>query len=302
MYWRKIVDILKLCNTPVSIISPIPVFAISLFLISRKDLSIHDLPILLSGVAVSLLSNFGSNLWNHCNDLKEDIAQEKKTVLTQDILMHKTALFSSLMFYASSLVLIYYLSVELKRPIYLYFTIWALVTWSYSDNIILKKLIGFRLKEHYIGELITYSIAWPTYTLSIWLIYSDLNATGIIIAAAFLFLGVSIMLLKDLKDISGDRKAGLKTFAVVFSPSQLVRFSCYFVLLYYFVIMNPFTVSTAGTGILILIVPFIYFLRNTFFHMHRKQWTLDYGDLKALKGIGESNYSSIILLGLSFFL
>ena len=302
MYWGKIVELLKLCNTPVSIISPIPLFAISLFLISRNELSIHDLPILFSGIVITLLSNFGSNLWNHCNDLKEDIAQGKKTILTHDTKMQKTALFFALMFYAFSLFLICYLSVKLKRPIYLYFLMWTFITWWYSDNVILKKLVGFRLKEHYMGELITYAIAWPTYTLSIWLIYSDLNATGIMTTIAFFFFGISILLLKDLKDISGDREAGLKTFGVVFSPSLLIRYSCYFVLLYYLVILNLFTLNSVGSGILIIMFPLIYFLRNTFFHMYKKQWKLDSGDLKAFKSIGESYYASLIIMGFYSFL
>jgi len=85
MCWSKIFELLKLCNTPVTIYSPFPLFAISLFLISRKVLSIHDLPVMFAGITVSLILAFASNLWNHCNDLKEDTAQGKKTILTQNI-------------------------------------------------------------------------------------------------------------------------------------------------------------------------------------------------------------------------
>jgi len=301
MYWRKTVELLKLCNTPASIISPFPLFAISLFLISRREFQILDLPILFAGIAVSLFSNFASNLWNHCNDLKEDLAQGKRTILTQDIAMQKTAIFIAIMLYAFSIIFVYYLSMELKRPIYMYFLIWTLVTWWYSDNLILKKLTGFRLKEHYMGELITYGIAWPTYTLSLWLIYSDLTATGLIVSAAFFFFSISVLLLKDLKDISGDRIAGLKTFGVVFSPSQLIRYSCYLMVLYYLVILNPFTLNFFGAGILVMVLPFIYFLKNTFYHMYKKNWALEIGDLKALKSIGNSILGSIIFMGLSAF-
>lgn len=301
MYWRKTVELLKLCNTPASIISPFPLFAISLFLISRREFQILDLPILFAGITVSLFSNFASNLWNHCNDLKEDMAQGKKNILTEDIAMQKTAIFSAIMLYAFSIIFVYYLSMEFKRPIYLYFLIWILVTWWYSDNLILKKLTGFRLKEHYMGELITYGIAWPTYTLSLWLIYSDLTATGIIVSAAFFFFSISVLLLKDLKDISGDRIAGLKTFGVVFSPSQLIRYSCYLMVLYYLVILNPFTLNFFGAGILVMVLPFIYFLKNTFYHMYKKNWALEIGDLKALKSIGNSILASIIFMGLSAF-
>ncbi|VVB87925.1 1,4-dihydroxy-2-naphthoate octaprenyltransferase [uncultured archaeon] len=301
MFWRRFVPLLRLCNTPTSIVSPLPFFAVSLFLISGRELHIFDLKILFIGIAISLLSTFGSNLWNHCNDLKEDIAQGKKTILTQDFSMLKISSFIAFTLYASSLLIIYYLSMELKRPIYIYFLIWALATWWYSDNLILKKITGFRLKEHYMGELITYSIAWPMYTLSIWLIYSDLNATGVAIAVIFLFFSLSGLLLKDLKDISGDREAGLNTFGVRFHPSQLIRYSCYLMVMYYFAMLNPLTIKFFGIGVLIMALPFIYFLKNTFIHMHRKNWALDMGDLKALKSIGYSVYISVIFMGLIAF-
>jgi len=301
MCWRKTVELLKLCNTPATIYSPFPLFAISLFLISRKELSIYDLPVLFAGIVVSLLLSFSSNLWNHCNDLKEDKAQGKKTILTQDNSMQITALFIAVMLYACSILFAYYLSTEFKRPIYVYSLMWAFATWWYSDNLILKKVTGFRLKDHYMGELIAYSIAWPAYTLSVWLVYSDLNSMAIIITVAFFFFNISGLLLKDLKDISGDRKAGLKTFGVVFPPSQLMRSSCYMIALYYLVILNPFTLKYFSAGILVIVFPFVYFLKNNF-HFYKKNWTLDIGDLKAIKGIGKSIYASVILMGLSIFL
>ncbi len=255
-----------------------------------------------AGIAVSLLLTFPSNLWNHCNDLKEDIAAGKKTILTQDISMQKKALFIAILLYAFSLLFVYYLSNEFKRPIYLYSLIWALTTWWYSDKLILKKLIGFRLKDHYMGELIAYSIAMPMYTLSVWLVYSELNSIAIVITLAVFFFSISGLLLKDLKDISGDKRAGLKTFGVIFPPSQLIRYSCYLMVVYYLIILNPFTLNSFGVGILIVMLPFIYFLKGTFVHMHRKNWNLDVGDLKALKGIGNSILVSVIFIGLSVFL
>jgi 4-hydroxybenzoate polyprenyltransferase len=302
MCWRKVVELLRLCNTPATIYSPFPLFAISLFLISHKGLSIYDLPVLFAGIVGSLLLAFPSNLWNHCNDLKEDLAQGKKTILTQDNSMQKPAVFIAVLLYVLSLVFIYYLSNEFKRPIYIYSLLWVLATWWYSDNLILKKVIGFRLKDHYLGELIAYSIAMPMYTLSVWLIYSDLNLVGIIITVAFFFFNIAGLLLKDLKDISGDRKAGLKTFGVVFPASQLIKYACYLMAAFYLVMLNPFTLNSFGMGILILMLPFIYFLKNTFFHLQKKNWTLDAGDLKAIKGIGKSVYTTVIFMGLSAFL
>jgi len=136
----------------------------------------------------------------------------------------------------------------------------------------------------------------PMYTLSVWLVYSDLNLKGIIITVAVFFFSISALLLKDLKDISGDKKAGLKTFGVIFRPSQLVRYSSYLMVLYYLVLLNLFTLNP---GILIIIIPFIYFLKNTFIHMYKKDWILELGDFQALKSIGNSIYASFIFIGLS---
>jgi 1,4-dihydroxy-2-naphthoate octaprenyltransferase len=301
MVLKNIAELLRLCNTPATVISPFPFFAIAIFLASHTDFNYYGFQILFIGIIVSVLSNFASNLWNHCNDLKEDVAQGKKTILTQDPSMQKSAMIIAIFLYVISLVIVYQLSLEFQRPIYIYFLIWAIATWCYSDNLILKKVTGFRLKEHYIGEFITYGIAWPMYTLSIWLIYSKITITGEIIIIAFFFFSISGLLLKDLKDISGDRKAGLKTFGVVFSPSKLIRYSCYLMIMYYFILLNPITVNLFNNRILIMIVPFAYFLKNTFFHMYIKNWTLDIGDLKALKSLGYSAYTSVLLLGLSTF-
>ncbi len=300
MYWSKSVALLKLCSTPATIYSPFPLFAISLFLISHNELSIYDFPVLFAGIVVSWLLAFPSNLWNHCNDLKEDKAGGKKTILTQDISIQKKALFIAILLYACSLLYVYYLSYEFKRPIYLYALVCIIITWCYSDNLILKKVLGIRLKDHYLGELTAYSIAFPSYTLSIWLVYSDLNLKAIIVTIAIFFFSISGLLLKDLKDISGDMKAGLKTFGVVFLPSQLVRYSCYFMVLFYLTLLNLITLSSYG--ILIIMIPFIYFFKNTFIHMYKKDWTLESGDFQALKHMGNSIYASFIFLGLSAFI
>ncbi len=302
MWQRKIFELLRLCNTPATIFSPFPLFAISLFLISRKEFSIYDLPVLFAGIAISFLLTFPSNLWNHCNDLKEDIAQGKKTILTQGTSMRKTALIIAVLLYACSMLFAYYLSNEIKRPIYLYSLIWVITTWWYSDNLILKKVIGFRLKDHYMGELVAYGIALPMHTLTVGLVYSDLSLKLIILTIAVFFFSMSGLLLKDLKDISGDRKAGLRTFGVVFPPSQLMRYSCYLMFVYYLVMLNPITLSSFGVGIAIIMIPFIYFLKNTFIHMYKKKWILDIGDLKAIKSIGNCIYTSFIFIGLSVFI
>ncbi|MFZ3383344.1 MAG: UbiA family prenyltransferase [Candidatus Methanoperedens sp.] len=300
--YNNIKELLKLCNTPTTIISPYPFFAIAIFLISQKNFNYNGISFLFIGITVTLLSNFASNLWNHCNDLKEDIAQGKKTILTQEPYFQKIAIIIAIFLYITSILIVYRVSLDVGRPILRYFLLWALATWCYSDSLIFKKLTGFRLKEHYLGELLTYGIAWPMFTLSTWLIYSDITSTCIIILAAFFFFSISGLLLKDLKDISGDRKAGLKTFGVIFSPSKLIRYSCYLMFMYYFIVFTTITMNIFNTGILIMIIPFYYFLKNTFIHMYKKNWALDFGDLNALKSLGYSAYASVFFLGFSAFL
>ena len=189
--------------------------------------------LLITGVVVSLISCSASSLWNHTNDIKEDTLQEKKTVLTQKFVSYKTTTIISMFLYGISMIIISYMSIMLEKPIFIFFSIWLIITWLYSDNIFMGKIFGFRLKTHYIGEIITYGIAYPSYTLSIWLIYSDMNISGIAVALVFMFLGLSGVMIKDLKDISGDRKAGLRTFGVKFIPSKLLHTSCIFIVLYY---------------------------------------------------------------------
>ncbi len=233
MTQKKLPEIIKLCYTPYSIFSPLPFFAIVIFSLANKlaDLSVFTILLLIAGVGISLLSSFASNVWNHANDLKEDLIQGKKNALTQNIISRRFAIVLSLLLYITSVIFIIYISIKVGRPAYQFFLIWTLITLWYSDNIFLGKLFGFRLKSHYIGELITYGVAYPMYTLSIWLIYSNLNIPGLAVTFAFLCFGISVVLLKDLKDISGDRKAQLKTLGVVFPPSKLFYYSCVFLLL-----------------------------------------------------------------------
>ncbi len=301
---KKLLEIIKLCYTPYSIFSPIPFFAIIIFLLAHKvDYSLaFSVRSLTAGVMVSLLSSSASNIWNHTNDLKEDSAQGKKNAIIQKTISYRYAIMLSLILYIISLIIVYYISIKTGRPAYAYFLIWALITWWYSDNILLAKIFGFRLKTHYVGEFITYCVAYPVYTLSIWLIYSNLNVTSLALALAFLFFGISVVLLKDIKDISGDRKAKLKTFGVVFSPSKLFKISCIFLLLYYIVILNSIALNILSISVLLIIVPFFYFMKNTFFHFNRKDWRIDAGDHKQIKALVITTYVSIIILGTGAFI
>ncbi len=303
-FFKKVLGLAKLCYTPFSIFSPIPFFAVLLFALSYKSLILvlPPLYILIIGVAVSLISSFASNLWNHANDLTEDIAQEKKTVLTLNSVSRKTAVVLSIFLYGVSTILTFFLSIKFGKPIYIFFSIWVVITWWYSDTFFLGKIFGLRLKTHFIGEIITYGVAYPVYSLSIWLIYSDLNISGIMLSLAFSFLGMSGVLLKDLKDISGDRKAGLKTLGVIFNPSDLLHLSCIFLTLYYLLILDSITLRFFDPGMFLIIIPFIWFLKNTFYYFHKKNWKLGSRDFKPIQAMMMSTYLSMVALGIGAFI
>ncbi|MFQ6072971.1 MAG: UbiA family prenyltransferase, partial [Methanosarcinales archaeon] len=242
------------------------------------------------------------NLWNHSNDLEEDRAQGKKNILTQNIVTQRTTIIISFALYLISIALVSYVSIEFNKPIIYFFIVWCFITWWYSDNLFFKKIFGFRLKTHYLGELMTYGIAFPTYTLSIWLIYSELNIKGIALAIIFLFFGISGLLLKDLKDISGDRKAGLKTLGVIFLPSKLIHLSCIFLILYYITIFIFIGFRVFDAMSFLIAIPFLFFLKSTYLHFHRKNWNLDETDYKAIRNMILSIYISLILFGIGNFI
>ncbi len=251
------------------------------------------------GIIISLLTSFASNFWNHTNDLVEDKAQGKLTVLTQHLISQRIGAIISVILYALSTILYYYYFKETGKQVQLqYLLVWIIITWWYSDNIFLKKLFRFRLKTHYAGELLTYGIAYPAYTVGIWLIYADINSSITALAVAFSFFGISGVLLKDLKDISGDRMAGLKTLGVIFSPSRLIYISSLFLILYYVVILDAIALQIFKNGMLLVLFPFIWFMKNTFYYFQKKGWNLEIKDIKSIKTMMFSTYLSLIVLGI----
>lgn len=297
--WKKLIEILRLCYTPYSIFSPFPFFAVIVFLIAAESENkpTFDVLHLIIGMAASVLSSFASNIWNHTNDLKDDIAQGRNNALTRKIITLKSAILLSLILYILSIFIMVAISIKAGRQAFIFFLIWVFITWWYSDNIFLKKLFGFRLKTHYIGEFFTYAIAYPMYTLSIWLIYANFNIQAISLSLAFLFFGISVVLLKDLKDISGDRKAQLKTFGVVFQPSRLFYWSCVSLFLYYIIISISIAFKIFSGNILLIMIPFFFFVKDTFFHFNRRNWRIGTEDGRQIRTLVFTTYVSIIILG-----
>ena len=298
-----IIELAKLSFTPFSIISPIPFFACFLFLIATKfsEINVFNIFLLFIGIIITLLSSGASNFWNHTNDIKEDVKNNKNNLLTQKIISQNSAILISIILYGLSIVLVFLISIYLNRPIYFYFLIWVIITWWYSDNLFLKKIVRFRLKTHYLGEIFTYSIAYPAYTMSIWLIFSDSITKGIVLSFLFLCFGLAGVLLKDLKDIKGDREAGLKTFGVMFAPSKLIHLACIFLIFYFAIIFFATNEKIFNPMSIIIVLPFIYLIDRTYLHFSKKNWKLEIGDQKNIKAMIMSVYSSLFILGFTNF-
>jgi 4-hydroxybenzoate polyprenyltransferase len=301
---RKILLIIEQSFIPFSIFAPIPFFCFTLFFISTKftEISIGKIYILFIGILISLFSSGASCFWNHTNDLEEDAKNNKKTLISENIISHNEAIIISLFLYLISIILVIYASIFLNRPIYIYFTLWVIITWWYSDNIFLKKITGIRLKTHYLGELLTYGVAYPAYTMSIWLIFSDSFITGMVLSLIFLCFGIAAVLLKDLKDIKGDREAGLKTFGVIFPPSKLIKISCNFLIIYFLLIIIATNFKIFDSNSFLIMVPFLYLLKNTFVHFRSKNWIIEFTDFNNIKAMMVSVYSSIFILGFVNFI
>ncbi|MCG7850843.1 MAG: hypothetical protein MIO93_16920, partial [ANME-2 cluster archaeon] len=107
---------------------------------------------------------------------------------------------------------------------------------------------------------------------------------------------------KDLKDIKGDREAGLKTFGVIFPPSKLIKISCRFLIFYFLLIVLAINFKIFNYNSFLIIVPFIYLLKNTFLHFQSKNWTIEFSDLNNIKAMMVSVYSSIFILGFANFI
>lgn len=293
-----LVELLKLFNKPKSIFAPIPVFTVSLYLIAN-DIRNPNLLSLIYALLLTYPSIWASIFWNHTNDMEFDRGYSDN-ILTRGILKKEHAIAISVFLYLLSLIIALSLS-SLNPLIPLFFIIWALFTWIYSDRIFFGKFFR-RLKDDWRGELLTYSIAYPCYTMSIYLIMDDELRRALAVAVPMLFLGLSGLLLKDIKDITEDREAGLRTLGVVFSPSFLLRHSSHFLILYYLSIFLFTFLGTFSPLTFILIIPFAVFLWKSYFHFSKKSWRIEEGDLPAVQIMSFTTFSSLPLWGLANFI
>ncbi len=209
--------LLKLGATPTTLVYPIPLIPIFAWLLASA--SVLDLFVVVA--FVSLFYN-AINLWNHLNDLEEDLAAGKSgsQVLVQVRDKVKTLV---IILY---LVCFFIVLIQSKtQSAALLYVVVAAVTWLYSDKIYFKRISGFRLKEKYQWELLTYIVVPPAFFALIWALISVFSYRAMAFVSVSSIYYLSGALLKDLKDISSDMEAGYATLAVVFDPQILFKTS-----------------------------------------------------------------------------
>lgn len=223
---NKLLAVLRQSAKPATIFYPYPVLVLIVFSMSGTN----DYVALVKAVLFSFLFYSGVNLWNHINDVKEDIMAGKRNVLTENPEIRKILTFSVPAQYIASLALVFIWVKDFAGIVA--FLLAFFVTWVYSDRIFLGRFMK-RWKDNYITELLAFVTFFPSFTLVIWTFFVPISLTGIALSVTMTFFLLSGTFLKDIRDISGDSKAGLKTLGVVFKTETLMKASFSMLILFY---------------------------------------------------------------------
>jgi 1,4-dihydroxy-2-naphthoate octaprenyltransferase len=292
MFYR-IVELLKLSSNPATIIYPYPFLALLAFSLSE----VFDIISLFKAIFLSFLFCAGINLWNHVNDIKEDIFAGKKTILTENPEIRNLVAVISALLYAIAFFLSILWTVD-KRGI-VAFVGAAFATWIYSDRMIIGRKVR-RWKNHYVTELLAYIIFAPSITLLLWTLFAPLSPKSFALSIIITFLMLSGTFLKDIKDISGDKLAGLKTLGVVFSPESLLKTS--FVLLgFYYLSISVFSLFGMLPLACVFSVLASFGLAYTLRHFLNNGWTITLKSIKPIKVMVYSNLTSLSILIIAGF-
>ncbi|WP_198002009.1 UbiA family prenyltransferase [Archaeoglobus veneficus] len=279
---------MKLSATPATIIYPYPFLAFLVFSLSGT-LSLISL---IKAIIISFLFYAGINLWNHVNDVKEDVLAGKKNILTENENVRMGAAALSAFLYVISFILSAYWIIDKKGIIA--FTGAAIATWIYSDRMVLGKMIR-RWKDYYVTEVLAYIISAPSITLLLWTLFAPISPKAFALSVIMTLFLLPGAFLKDIKDISSDRLAGLKTLGVVFSPQTLLKVSLLLLSFYYLSILVfsitgvfPSFCAFSLLSFLGLIYTIKYFLNN--------KWAISPKSVKPIKIMVYSNLISLLIL------
>jgi len=275
--------------------------AITVFFASLHESNFFYEPfraILIIGISAVPVTG-GIMLLNNANDVVEDRLKGRENILTEGQINPTYVIILASFFYIISNLYVVYISLSVKRYAFVPFLIFSLLTWWYSDKKIMKKITGVRLKEHYIGELLTYIVSFPAFVTAFWLIFNDLDYRGLTFIFAFTFLGMFYVSIKDIKDISSDRKAGLKTIASILGPNKLLKIGCWMLLPYYISFFMSVFVGILETIYLILVIPFTIFLHSSFIPFWSEDWKISVKIKSNIKVLIISTYTSLFFIAIS---
>ena len=288
-----------LANTPRSVFSPLPTFAFSLFFLYQHPigLTFPSLAACASGIAFSLFSVWGANIWNNVSDLSDDIAAGRVNALTTGDVSPSNAIVLAASFYAMG-VLVSVFGFSMNKAITVILALaFCVVTFLYSWNEV-RPLSGKRLKEHWAGEVLVYAVAIPTHTLALTAIYSPIDARALAISIpifSYLFTG---LLLKDIKDISSDSSAGYRTLGVEFSAASLIRGGFALLLIFYAGATVLATMGIVGRGGLLVLICLVIFLLGVVIPLYSQRWKLTITDGGRINLLAKNTYAALLLWGL----
>ena len=287
MNFKYFVEILKFSAKPLTIIYPIPILQLLVFSLSNRNLNS-----LILEMAFSFTFYPAVNLWNHVNDIEEDVMGGKYNVFAESPALRFVGVVMALLLYSTSFLMVLKLG---KVVSLILFVLCLTLTWFYSDRIIFGRFLRFRLKDHYLTELATFVVSYPAFTLLLWTFFEDLNFRSFALSLTVLFFVLFGIFLKDLRDVSGDEKAGLRTLGVVFSPKRLLKLSYTSIIVYYLTVFIFAYLEIYSKVCLVLVLTFIptlIYLRS----IARNDWRLSPETLPHFKRTLTLNIASIVLL------
>lgn len=271
--------LLKYSAYPPNIVFPIPIVPIFIGLYG-ESLSAIWKPVFFTFLFYPIV-----NLWNHLNDAEDDFKAGKDTPFVFREIRRVT------WFLIAILAIISFLFIYLNGHIIglFFYLIVLILTFLYSDNTLTK----IRLKKHYLGEIIVYIISIPAGVFMLYSIVKNPDLEALKVAILLTPLMMSTVLIKDLKDISGDRNAGLKTLGVVFSHESLVKVSSIMFITYF--VIGILLFSSNKIYIVPFVIPFFGLIIGLL-SLKRHNWTISIHTIKYYNILVFSSLLSFVIL------
>ncbi len=289
-YFKLFSKILMLSAQPITIGYPLPIMALLVFALAGGEMTFF-----LKYIVICYIFFPAVNLWNHLNDIEEDLLSGKKTILTMNVDTRKIILILVIFLYSLSIYSYLYFSYNFNG--FIFFFIVLVLTWIYSDKLVFGRYFT-RFKERYYTEILTYVLAYPLFILALWSMFHPVTYRALALAVLMVFLGLWGLFLKDIKDISGDNLAGLKTLAVRFTPLKIFQISLVFLILFY-VSITIFAILGFFPRLSYFCTAFIILPIYVLIVLYRNNWEFKSNLVTPLNVMTFGNIIALVLL--SFF-